>query len=268
MTLPYVFLNGDIRILDLTTLHISDLSIHRGYGVFDYFNYDYGQNPYLTDYLDRLYSSLSMAHLKIDLDRHAITQIIQEIYTQNETELCNFKIIVTAGYSDDGFAPAGPPNIIIMSYARKDSGPAASLTAYQLITHEYQRAWPEIKSTNYFCSAILLPKMKEAGAIDVLYYSHNEVRETSRANIFIVKDGQIITPADKILKGVTRKRVLQSTHEWPVKERPVFLDEVIHADEVFITSTTKLIMPISHIDGKKIADGRIGPITAQLSQLI
>jgi branched-subunit amino acid aminotransferase/4-amino-4-deoxychorismate lyase len=113
-----------------------------------------------------------------------------------------------------------------------------------------------------------MPKMKKEGAIDVLYYDRNEVRETSRANVFMVKDNQVFTPVEKILKGITRKRVLGLSSPWPVTTKSISKEELMAADEVFITSTTKSIMPITHIDNIMIGNGEVGLITTQLSQLM
>ena len=109
--------------------------------------------------------------------------------------------------------------------------------------------------------------MQAARAVEVLYHWQGEVLECSRSNIFMVKEGGLITPpATKILAGVTRAGViaLAEAHGIPVEERAVKLDELWQADEVFITGTTKRVMPITKIDHHTIGSGKVGQLSRHL----
>lgn len=264
MTLPFAYLNDRIIPTAESNINVTDLSIQRGYGIFDYFCYHNGLNTHLDQYFDRLYTSIQLANLSITTNRSELKAIIDELYHKNNVVKANMKVIVTAGYSSDGYNPAQSANLIILSYPHKDNPQTNYSSGVKLITHDYQRPWPEIKSINYFCSALLAPRMKLENAIDVLYISNNYVRETSRANIFMVKNGEISTPASQILKGITRGKIVDNTQGLKVTQREITRAELLDADEVFITSTTKLVMPVIQIDNTPIRLSKVGPITQKL----
>ncbi len=111
--------------------------------------------------------------------------------------------------------------------------------------------------------------MKETGAIDVLYHDGHLIRETTRSNIFLVtRGGVLVTPADGMLEGVTRKHILQVARgQLPVEERDVPVSELGEVAEVFITSTTKGAIPVVQVDDITINDGRPGPVTRRVMEL-
>lgn len=109
----------------------------------------------------------------------------------------------------------------------------------------------------------LQKKVKEENAADVLYYKNNIVTEFPRSNIFIVsKQGELITNKKNILEGITRKKVLElATDKFPVKLEDITLDEIKNAAEVFMTSTTKRILPVIQVDETLINHGQVGHMT-------
>lgn len=113
----------------------------------------------------------------------------------------------------------------------------------------------------------LQQKVKERQAADVLYHVGGSVSEFPRSNVFIVtREGKIITPAEGILKGITRMKLLElMRNKYVIEERALHLDEVKAAAEVFMTSTTKRILPICQVDDNVIGEGRAGSVTASLN---
>jgi branched-chain amino acid aminotransferase len=95
------------------------------------------------------------------------------------------------------------------------------------------------------------------------------LREAARSNIFLILDDErIVTPADGILFGITRRKVLeQARNYFEVEERDVRLEELSQAREAFITGSNKLVMPVVQIDDRVIGDGRPGPVTSRLMEL-
>jgi D-alanine transaminase/branched-chain amino acid aminotransferase len=116
----------------------------------------------------------------------------------------------------------------------------------------------------------LQPYVRERNADEVLYQRDGLVSECPRSNFFIVtRDGELATPAENILKGVIRGKVLQLAREsYAVIQRPVTLDDIRDAREAFITSTTKHIIPVVQVDGRAVGDGGPGGITRQLRQAL
>ncbi|MFT7002503.1 MAG: branched-chain amino acid aminotransferase, partial [Spirosomataceae bacterium] len=138
-----------------------------------------------------------------------------------------------------------------------------------VMTHEFVRDIPEVKSTDYKHLIILRDKIKAAGATDVLFHKDGEVSELSRSNLFIFKGDSLITSDKNVLNGITRQTLIDlAKPHFNVEERTVTLDEVLNADEVFTSSTTKRVFPVTKIDDYVIADGKMGEKSRFLLGLI
>ena len=136
------------------------------------------------------------------------------------------------------------------------------------MTHEYQRESPATKSINYQQGIQLVPVLKAKGLDDVLYHWGGVVTEFPRSNIFMVdSDDRLITPTNNILSGITRRTVLHlAKGHYSTELRDISIKELMDAKEVFLTSTTKRIMPVAEIDGCKIGTGSPGMVSQHLLQ--
>jgi D-alanine transaminase/branched-chain amino acid aminotransferase len=174
-------------------------------------------------------------------------------------------MILTGGYSPDGYEIA-TSNLIITQHSLTMPGQAVREKGVKIITHEYVRDIPHVKTINYTMGIWLQSKVKEQQAYDVLYHMNGQVSEFPRCNLFIVlHDGTVITPAERVLHGITRKNILSlSNKEVIVQEGKVTVTDVLNAREVFLTSTTKRIVPIIQVDDKVIGRGKPGIITLTL----
>ena len=110
--------------------------------------------------------------------------------------------------------------------------------------------------------------MKSLEADDVLYFDRGIISECPRSNIFVFnKSGELCTPANGILHGITRKQVLSlAKPHYLVVEKDIALEEVYEASEVFITSTTKQVLPVRAIDGRVIGTGQF-PVCSHILRL-
>jgi len=131
--------------------------------------------------------------------------------------------------------------------------------------HEYQREFPGIKSTNYLTALKLQKSWKANGFIDVLYHSEDRVWEVSRSNVYFFKGNKLVTNKEGVLKGITSSKVLEACKGvFEIEVRPMGLEELMNAEEVFITSSTKLVMPIVRVGDKIIGTGKPGVKTERV----
>ncbi|MBO9153978.1 aminotransferase class IV [Chitinophaga sp. GCM10012297] len=262
MSQLYAVINGQYVQEQDAKIRISDLSIQRGYGIFDYFRTKNHQPVFLDDHLDRFYRSADMMRLPVEPSRETLKQLIAGLTDRNGLAHSGIRITLTGGYSENGYT-LSEPNLLITQSAYSFSG-AAFDKGIRLVTYDYQRQLPQVKTIDYLQSIYLQPFINEHQADDVLYHDRGELRECPRANFFIVTaNGVIVTPAEKILKGVTRKKILELENV-NTKEGVVRLEDLQHAREAFITSTTKIVLPVLEIDGKIVGDGRPGEVTKSL----
>jgi branched-chain amino acid aminotransferase len=260
-----IYINGDILPAEQAKIHVSDLGLVRGYGIFDFFRAIDGKPIFIEDHLDRFENSARLMNLPIPSSREQLRDIILEIIRLNPHPLLGVKMIMTGGYSEDGYTPAEKSNLIVtgkpFSFKPADVG-------MKLMSLEYRREIPEIKTLNYIVPIRALQQMKAVGADDVLYHQNGKISESSRSNIFIVKDEKIITPLDGALFGVTRKHILNfAKNHFEVEERDITTQEFWEADEVFTTGSTKRVVAITQTDNQVFSNGKVGKITQKLQEL-
>lgn len=260
----HVWLNESLIPADDAQLNISDLAIQRGYGIFDFLKTVDTKPIFLEDHLDRFFHSANYMRLEIKTTREELKSKIYELIKLNGLANSGIKIILTGGFSADGFNIA-EPNLII-SQSSFNLPKTISEHGIKLITNEYQRQFSGAKTLDYLYAIWMQSVLKEKNADDVLYHSNGFIRECPRANIFIVsKENHLLSPEFDILKGVSRKHVLKVAESIvKVETRNVSLEELRNAKEVFITSTTKNILPVLEIDGQKVGDGKPGETTRLL----
>ena len=261
-----IYLNGEILPAEKAQIHVSDLGLVRGYGIFDFFRAINGQPIFIEDHLDRFHNSARLMGLPIPESRERLREIIHEIIRLHPHKLLGVKMILTGGYSLDGYTPAENPNLIVTAkpfeFKPADVG-------MKLMSMEYRREIPEIKTLNYIVPIRALQQMKAMGADDVLYHQNGKISESSRSNIFIVKNEKIITPLDGALFGVTRKHILNfAKNHFVVEERDVTTQEYFEADEVFTTGSTKRIIAITQTDTHIFGNGALGKVTKKLQELL
>ena len=259
------FLNDHFVSDDVALLHVSDLSIQRGYGIFDFLRSVNGVPLFLQDHLDRFYASAKEMHLPVRKNRQELSNIISELIKRTEVFEGGIRITLTGGNSADSYHLA-EPNLIITSNPVNTATKEDFAKGYSVITHAYQREIPHVKSINYLMAVWLQPLVKEMKADDILYFNKESITEFPRCNVFVVsQDGKLVTPANNILKGITRKQILQLAKDsMEVEERDILVDELPNAKEIFLTATTKKIIPVLKVDNIIVGDGKPGMITAAL----
>jgi D-alanine transaminase/branched-chain amino acid aminotransferase len=252
---------------DEAKLHVSDLSMQRGYAVFDFFRTMNGVPLFIGDHLDRFYTSAAGLHLAINKSPEELKSIVQELIKRSSLSEAGIRIMLTGGYSADSYHPV-LPNLLITCNLVKTATPNDFEKGLSVITYEHQRELPHIKSINYLMAVWLQPLLKEKQVDDILYYNKESITEFPRSNVFILTtDNKLVTPARNILHGITRKKILSfATEIMPVEERNITIDELMNAKEVFSTATTRKILPVIKIDNRLMSEGKPGTITTTLYQ--
>ncbi|WP_158799576.1 aminotransferase class IV [Pedobacter sp. L105] len=262
----FVYINDTFVEEAQASILVSDLSIHRGYGIFDFFKTINGKPIFLQDHLERFYHSAASMHLKVIQTPIELENILTEMRERNQIPDSGIKITLTGGYSSDGYTLPESPNLIITQnplHLSLDFNPAG----ISVVTYPYQRQLSEMKTLDYSMAIWLQPYIKESNSDDVLYHNNGSVKEVPRANFFIVtKDDEVVTAKTNVLSGVIRKNIFKLENTGlKITERDFTLDELRNAKEAFITSTTKHISPVLKVDGKSVGDGKAGKTSAHLS---
>ncbi|WP_215240836.1 aminotransferase class IV [Dyadobacter helix] len=263
----YQFFNGEIVPVAQPLLQTNDLGLLRGFGLFDYFR-TYNGIPFRwDDYWNRFANSARLMKLDLPVTQEETSKILADLFALSGEADIAFRFILTGGYAPDSVHVI-KPNFIIRAEPLPQDYPAGRLKGIKVLPYEYVRDLPEVKTTNYVHMILMADEMRHQSAADLLFHKDGEVSELTRSNIFLFKGNKLITSDRNILNGITRKVVLELAEPYFETEiRPVLLDEIMNADEIFTTSTTKWVMPVVGIGDHTVGSGLAGKHTLFLQGL-
>lgn len=263
----YCFLNGEIIPLEEARVSVLDIGLLRGYGIYDGMAAIKGKPFRFSDHWNRFLSGAHILNLNVPITEEGAQKKVEELLRKNNhMDRANIRFILTGGETLGGIEyNFDQPTFYIITEKWESLPKEFYRDGAKLVTYRNMRELAEYKTINYIKAVNLQNWRKEERAVEILYTYDGDVLECATSNIFIVKNNTLITPAENILKGITRKVVLElGEGKYKIEERPVGEEELKSADEVFITSSFKDIVPIVNIDTFKVGDGRIGLVTSDL----
>jgi len=260
------YLNGKILPVKQAGISVNDIGILRGYGVFDILRTSNGRPFQLAEHLSRLNRSAKVLNLRLPLKRITLEKIIRKLIRLNGLKESRIRIVLTGGKSENGmdYNPL-TPTLFILVEKFCDMPKELYENGGRLATIDHQRNLPEAKIINYqtgIRNGGILGKKK---AVELLYVNQGKILEGMGSNFFFLRGNALITADDGILKGTTRKLILKlAKKHFKTELRDIKLSELKTADECFVTSITKGVLPIVKIDDKVIGNGKVGPKTRLL----
>ncbi|MEJ5994234.1 aminotransferase class IV [Pedobacter sp. Du54] len=267
MTNRYISINHQLYKEDEAKISVSDLSIQRGFGIFDFLKTVNHQPIFLEDHFNRFYNSAKEMNLNVGVTRTELKNSIDTLMKSNNLPNSGLKFILTGGFSEDGYTMSTPN--LILTQVPFEIEKASFNNGIKLVTYPHQRQLPTVKTIDYLQAIRLQPYIKENLADDVLYHHHESIRECPRANFFIVKGNKVSTPKTDILKGITRSKILDlKIEDLLFVEEDFNLADLTTVDEAFISSSTKNAFPVLTIDGKTIGNGKPGEVTRKINEAL
>jgi branched-chain amino acid aminotransferase len=266
--LSIFYVNGEFVPQEEAKIPIDDLAILRGYGVFDFCRTYDGKPIFLDEHIGRLERSAGRIGLRFPWRPEELKHLVLETLSRNNHPESGLRIVVTGGSSPDFITPSGKPRLLILVTPLKKLPDAWYSEGTAIITIAARRNIPEAKSINYIPATIALGEARARGAIEAVYVSSdNHILEGTTSNIFLFTGNTLVTPSQNILSGVTRKNILRLAETlFQVETRNVGKAELLAADEVFISGSSKGIVPIVQIDENVIGSGKPGPLTRKMMQ--
>jgi branched-chain amino acid aminotransferase len=266
---PVCYVDGEFVPADQATLPLSDLAILRGYAVFDFLR-TYNRRPFhLLDHIERMRNSARVIGLTCPWPSEEIASIVYQVLEYNELVECNLRLLVTGGDSEDSISPGDNPRLIVLASALNPYPRNWYDNGVAVITAPSGRDIAAAKSIDYIKAIITLRDARAAGAVESVYVDGNDcVLEGTTSNIFVVAGGILMTPDESILPGITRKVVLDlAGAEFSPLLTTITRHQLLSAEEVFLTSSNKEVLPVVTVDGAKINKGVPGPITRKIIEL-
>jgi branched-chain amino acid aminotransferase len=261
------YIDGEFIQENEARLPVKDITVLRGYGVFD-FLVTYNKRPFfLKEHVTRLENSAADIGLELSHTNSQICEIVTETIKKNpdHTE-SNVRIVYTGGISPDGVTPQGNGVLMVMVTPKHELPSWWYTNGASVITVDIERFIPTCKSTNYLNAVYAQQLAAKEQAVEAIYVDRqNRVLEGTTTNFFGVKDNTLVTPPDGILSGITRGVVLELAKDrYPIELRHIDKDELGSFDEIFITASNKEIVPIIKINDIEVSKGKPGKQTLEI----
>ncbi|MDA9805805.1 aminotransferase class IV [Alphaproteobacteria bacterium] len=257
-------------------IHINDRGYHFGDAVYEVILYNQGVFYDFDEHINRLFRSLHSIDIQFSISKKTIELIVKNLIRLNKISFGSVYIQVSRGIADRNhtFNNLNIKPILTIITSKKHNNINNDIIGVKAITVRDNRwARPDIKTTQLLPNVLAKTKANKQGAYESIFIDdEGYVTEGSSSNIWIInKDNEIITRSidGKILSGITRKTIAKFSklNDLTVIENKFSKDEMLNAKEVFLTSASSFVTPITEIDNVKINKGVVGEMSIKLKKL-
>ncbi len=272
-----VYIDGKYFPRSEAKVSVFDHGLLYGDGVFEGLKSYNGTVFQLKEHLDRIYFSAKAIMLKMPLLKEEMAQAVLETLRKNNLKDAYVRLIVTRGLGDLGLDPRKCPKstVIVIAipllqlYDEEKRIKGVSMIVASVRRDPVDATTHEIKSLNYLNSILAKIEANNVGADEaIILDTQGLVSEASAENVFIVKNGTVMTPpaTSGPLAGITASVVKKVAKKlgYTVVERAITVAELYAADEAFLTGTAAELMPIREVNKRQIGEGKMGPVTERL----
>lgn len=271
-----VYLNGAYVPKAEATISPDDRGFLLADGVYEVTPFYQGVPFGLDRHLARLKAGLTW--MRIDVDVDGLVDVHRELITRNGLDDADRSLVylqITRGAAPrTHYFPETDVEPTLYAFAKPWSRPANEVwtRGFRAATVA-DRRWSrvDIKTICLLPNVLAFQEAKDAGADDAVLVRDGVAIEGAHQNFWAVFDGVAVThpKTNHVLPGVTRGILLEEARGAgiPTEERPIQIEELRHADEMFFTGTTGEVRPISELDGRRVGTGRVGPVTQALSDV-
>lgn len=263
-----VYLNGEFVPLSAAKVSVLDRGFMLGDSVYEIMP-AYARTLFrLKEHLARLRYSLGSVGIADPYDTARWTELLEAIVDRNPWPDQTVYLQVSRGVArrDQPFpSPPVPPTVLIMSSELRGPADERRKAGFKVITREdYRWLRCDIKTTSLIANCLLRQEAVEAGCDEVILLRNGKVTEASSSNVFIVKNDVIIAPPKDhlILPGITYDLVfeLAKADELPFEVREISVAELYAADEIWLSSSIREVVPVTTVDGMPVGKGAPGPV--------
>ncbi len=273
---PKVYVDGQLYPKSEAKVSVFDHGLLYGDGIFEGIRVYSGRIFRFKEHMDRLFESARIIRLDMPLSREELDRAVEDTVRANGRRDAYIRLVITRGTGDLGIDPRKCKKSTLIIIVDKITVYAEELygQGIPIITSSTRRIRSDMldqraKSLNYLNSIMAKMEANLAGVGEALMLDCNgNVAECSVDNLFLVKNGKLLTPGLEfpILAGITREVVLEIADrlDIPCRECTLTLHDVYSADEFFMTGTGAELMPVISVDSRMIGDGKPGNVTGRL----
>ncbi len=269
-----VFLNDKLVDVDKACISVTDSGFLYGAGLFETMRSHNGVVFALTDHLDRLFFSAGSLSINNPYDREYISDAVYKVLRVNKLPDARLRLTLTNGPMVEAEQQRKSTLLITATKSRPyppeyyKKGVLVVLCPFRQNPNEPTCGH---KTTSYFPRMIALNLAHQKRAAEALWFTaDNRLAEGCISNVFLVKDSGLYTPPVETpaLAGVARKTVCQIALRNSIElvEKDLSIDDVLGADEIFLTNVIMQVMPIIKVEKHTVGDGKVGPIVKKLQR--
>jgi len=265
-----VYLNGDYLPAAEARISVLDRGFIFGDGIYEVIPVYGGRLFRLAHHLERLDHSLDGIRLANPLSHQRWQAILEELVRRNGGGDQSLYLQLTRGVADrDHRFPVGTePTVFAMSTPLEPVDPELLAGVAAMTVEDIRWKWCNIKTIALLPNILMRQQAIDAGATEALMLREGYVTEGTASNIFIVTGATVVTPPKNnlLLPGITRDLVVELCRSNGVSclEEPVSEEQLRRADEIWLTSSTREILPVTRLDGEVVGDGTPGPLWLKL----
>jgi len=267
MSYQLVYLNGKYLPLNEAKVSVLDRGFIFGDGVYEVIP-SYGSKALRFEHhMQRLQNSLDAVRIKNPLSNAQWQEIINKLISETDSQDQYIYLHITRGVAsrDHRFPDEAKPTVFVMSNVLNPVEARLLETGIAAVTLDDIRwQYCNIKAIALLPNILLRQQAIDKGAAEAILIRDGNMTEGAASNIFIVSDGVIKTPPkdNKLLPGITRDLVVElaKSHNMPIEETTISEKEFLAADEIWLTSSTKEILPITKINDQQVANGKPGAV--------
>ena len=262
----YIFLNGKFIKKRVAKISVLDNGVLYGDGFYDTMRTYDGKILELDLHVERIFHSAKILGINIPYTAKKIKYLLNKTISLNRLKTGRVRITVTRGENGFNFLTCKKPTIFIVAERLVVDSSIYKLGVNSFTLH-LDRSLPEIKMIGITSMIMAYRKIFPKGAYEaILLDKDGYVREGASTNVFAVFKNYVLTPKNKILKGLTRDRAIKILRGNGIKvvEKDFKKDKLLRADEIFLTNQPREIIPVVKLDGLKIGSGKVGDITKKV----
>jgi D-alanine transaminase len=274
MGMKFALLNGEMIPRSEAKVDVEDRGYQFGDGVYEVIRVYNGKLFTANEHLSRFVKSADSIGISLPYTIDQLVETLEKLIEKNKLQLGTIYMQITRGTAKRNHAfPTVKVTPNLVAYTNEVDRPTEILRTgvKTILTEDIRWLRCDIKSLNLLGNLLSKQKAAEAGCYEAILHRGQDVTEGSSSNIYIVKNGVVMTHASNhlILKGITKDVILDicSKRNIPFVEKTFSLDDLMNADEVFLSSTTSEVMPVIEIAGNKVSKGIAGEVTKIIQEL-
>jgi branched-chain amino acid aminotransferase len=267
----WIWMNGEFVAWDDARVHVLSHGLHYGTGVFEGIRcYETDRGPAVfrhREHLERLQDSAELYYLPLGYTSEELREATHELIRRNGLQSCYIRPLAFRGYGEMGlYAQSSPVDVMIavwpwgayLGEEGKRHGVRATVSSWRRISPS--GLIPHAKASGQYLNSVLAKNAAAQAGYEeaILLDEAGNVCEGSGENIFVVREGQLVTPGhtNSILDGISRKSVIQIAEDlgYTVVERDVARSELYLAEEAFLCGTAAELVPLREVDGHELGD--------------